>query len=93
MEDKTLFECIRNVVAKYGCTILQLHIQVRSELVQMRIKMLMIPPTNISSCSIKRKDYQVEVFLYCLDSACSKIKLKIIIIVTIDMLFMKLRPF
>ena len=43
MEDKTVFECIRNVVAKYGCKILQLHVQVRSESVQMRTKMRMIP--------------------------------------------------
>ena len=41
MEDKTVFKCIRNVVAKYGCKILQLH--VRSKLVQMQIKMRMIP--------------------------------------------------
>ena len=43
MEDKTVFECIRNVVAKHGYKILQLLAQVRSELVQMRIKLRMIP--------------------------------------------------
>ena len=56
MEDKTVFECICNIVAKRGCKILQLHVQLRSELVQMRIKMRMAPPTNVVSFTKLRHD-------------------------------------
>ena len=62
MEHNTVSECVRAVAATYGCKILQLY------------KYEDTPRIPVFA-RYKTEDYQVEVFLHCLDSTRSKIKL------------------